>query len=73
MLQCVLYYSRSSSRETVSCNVLQRVAMCCSVLYYSRSSSRAALEEDWRRVAMCCSVLRCVEVRCSVVQCVVLQ
>ena len=42
-------------------NVLQCVAMCCSVL---QSMRKLVLKVDARCVAVCCGVLRCVAVCC---------
>ena len=47
--------ARKEMPPPMSCNVMQRGAVCCSVLQY---------------VAVCCSVLQCVAVCCSVLQCV---
>jgi len=57
----------------VWCNVLQRVAACCSVLQCWSTMHHvvvtAGADATWW-IAVCCDVLQCVAVYCSVLQCV---
>ena len=56
------------------CNMLQHVAVCCSVFVpccpFCRRVSLAVCCSVLQCVAVCCSVLQCVVVCCSVLQCV---
>jgi len=57
------------------CNVLQCVAMCCSVLQWYEGIMIGVVNGSDPRpvlqcVAVCCSVLQCVAVCCNVLQCV---
>ena len=71
MLQCVAetYEHAGEKRDTVvCCNVLQCVAVCCSVLQCVAETYEHAGE--MRDTVVCCNVSQCVAVCCSVLQCV---